>query len=1205
MYYKRFFTALSFLILSSLFMIVPSIAQDVSTTLTGTIAMIYGDPMPNSDEQPILAVYLVSDDGESIALLDLDYAIAREFQGQRVEITTNLASINALNDQNYFAPIDIMNLQVIERLEVNALLGSQPWINLLCKFSDFPDEPKTPSEYQTMFSASYPGLDHYWQEISHGNIDIAGTQTLQQWVSMPNPHSDYILAPGNGANALDFDGLVNDCVDAADSLVDFSQFVGINLIFSGPLNGRGWGGQWSLTVDGPQRNFRVTWLPPWTHTHYYIAHEMGHGFNLPHSSGPSDNPPSGGGIYVSQWDVMSHGGTCALTEPSTGCIGVGTISYHLTINGWIPDEREVTVEDGSSQTITLERLNQPISNTNPLVAIVPIANSVDHFYTVEARFNDVGYDQNAPGSGIIIHDVLIGRPLDNTGDALVVDAPDGDGPAFFDVNDAGVMWTVGETYVDDTNNIAITVDSATATSFTVTISNNFVDISAPVTLFEDSNLRGASATFDEPGSYNLASDFNDEVSSIYLEDGWSVHVFEDTDEAGGYKCFTTSDYNLSNDTFNNGVSIDDNISSLVIYQQDYCDPIDIGLRNDDFFNAMSIDELPFVDMVDTDFATLADDPLPSCLSDIDATLWYSITPTTDTDMRFYTAGSDFDTTLSVWTGTRGNLTEIACNDDSHDQSQSQIDVSLSAGTTYYIMAAGTDGFLGPVGNLRFGASTDYTAPTGTIVNPEVGSSHLGPSINLQVDISNENEASSVQDVSYYYSTDGENIAGSIEWVREEPFDYDWDVSGLPDGLYYVGFYARDYAGNYNFAHLYDSWVPFYIGEDVNAIPIIEISPTPNDQDILEVTEGHSLTVNINVVDDDNVVIGFQIWDTDGIAMPPSSSLYSAVDNGNNTGEITFTPQFDDVANSPYEVTITALDTDSNIVTETFELVVNLNRQPEFPSPVPDQTMQVGETLTVTATAIDPDGDDVSYRLLGAVNRLDFVTWDSADMLTFSPTDSDDVGTYTIIVAASDGSLQRWEVFTLTVEEAPNEKPYFAPPPPDQVLNVGQTTLVTVNAVDPDGDDVSLRVIRGANLPSFITWDGVDTFTIAPRNRNHIGVYYLTVEASDGRLRKWHRFEVRVQANQQPVFTPIPDVWVGVGRTRTVTVMATDPEGQAITYRVIGAANLPDFVTWDGVDTFTIAPDSLNDRGSYRITVQASDGVTRRWERFNIRVVNPR
>ena len=119
--------------------------------------------------------------------------------------------------------------------------------------------------------------------------------------------------------------------------------------------------------------------------------------------------------------------------------------------------------------------------------------------------------------------------------------------------------------------------------------------------------------------------------------------------------------------------------------------------NDDFANATSIASLPFTDSLSTGAAsTELDEPAPSCAPS-GGSVWYSFTPAVDTYVEANTAGSNYDTTLSVYTGARGALTQIACNDDFYGL-QSRVLVQLSAGTTYYFQLGG---FFGQTGNLVF------------------------------------------------------------------------------------------------------------------------------------------------------------------------------------------------------------------------------------------------------------------------------------------------------------------------------------------------------------------------------------------------------------------------------------------------------------------------------------------------------------------------
>ena len=50
-----------------------------------------------------------------------------------------------------------------------------------------------------------------------------------------------------------------------------------------------------------------------------------------------------------------------------------------------------------------------------------------------------------------------------------------------------------------------------------------------------------------------------------------------------------------------------------------------------------------------------------------------------------TAGSNYDTILSVYSGTTGSFASQGCNDDANATPQSLLNVNVTAGTTYSIM----------------------------------------------------------------------------------------------------------------------------------------------------------------------------------------------------------------------------------------------------------------------------------------------------------------------------------------------------------------------------------------------------------------------------------------------------------------------------------------------------------------------------------------
>jgi hypothetical protein len=122
--------------------------------------------------------------------------------------------------------------------------------------------------------------------------------------------------------------------------------------------------------------------------------------------------------------------------------------------------------------------------------------------------------------------------------------------------------------------------------------------------------------------------------------------------------------------------------------------------NDDFDAAIVI-SLPFTDTQDTTEATEAlDDPEPGCHFGTSHTVWYQFTPSEDMAIAADTIGSDYDTTLSVYTGERSSLSEVACDDDAMGL-QSRVVFDATAGVTYFFMVGSYPHSDPPAGTLVF------------------------------------------------------------------------------------------------------------------------------------------------------------------------------------------------------------------------------------------------------------------------------------------------------------------------------------------------------------------------------------------------------------------------------------------------------------------------------------------------------------------------
>ena len=101
----------------------------------------------------------------------------------------------------------------------------------------------------------------------------------------------------------------------------------------------------------------------------------------------------------------------------------------------------------------------------------------------------------------------------------------------------------------------------------------------------------------------------------------------------------------------------------------------------------------------------ADDPVHTCTARADvASVWFSWTPAAACNATFHTCTSNFDTVVAVYTGACGNLTEVACNDDSNvapcpGTLQSVVTWPTTANTRYLIQVCAANA--GPGAQLNY------------------------------------------------------------------------------------------------------------------------------------------------------------------------------------------------------------------------------------------------------------------------------------------------------------------------------------------------------------------------------------------------------------------------------------------------------------------------------------------------------------------------
>ncbi|MCA1831592.1 MAG: hypothetical protein ABR548_05865 [Actinomycetota bacterium] len=122
--------------------------------------------------------------------------------------------------------------------------------------------------------------------------------------------------------------------------------------------------------------------------------------------------------------------------------------------------------------------------------------------------------------------------------------------------------------------------------------------------------------------------------------------------------------------------------------------------NDNFADATGLSKIPVTDRTNTAGAGVQPgEAQPTCISSTGATVWYRYTPRTDAPLVASTFGSDFATTLGVYTGVKMTaLQEAACDASNTPVYPARVVFRPVAGRTYSFLVGGT---FGDRGNLAF------------------------------------------------------------------------------------------------------------------------------------------------------------------------------------------------------------------------------------------------------------------------------------------------------------------------------------------------------------------------------------------------------------------------------------------------------------------------------------------------------------------------
>ncbi|HEX8262335.1 MAG TPA: hypothetical protein VF547_05620, partial [Allosphingosinicella sp.] len=301
------------------------------------------------------------------------------------------------------------------------------------------------------------------------------------------------------------------------------------------------------------------------------------------------------------------------------------------------------------------------------------------------------------------------------------------------------------------------------------------------------------------------------------------------------------------------------------------------------------------------------------------------------------------------------------------------------------------------------------------------------------------------------------------------------------------------------------------------------------------------------------------------------------------------------------------------------------------------SVEAGENQVAVTTVVAEDYDETfpTFAIVGGADAARFTIDAVSGLLQFvsapdreAPGDAGGDNVYDVIVRATDGSLfddQSIAVTVVNVDEGLAITSYVGQDHVSLAMAENGTAVGQVAAVDQDGDPVTYLIAGGADAALFridpstgaLSFAAAPNFE-APADSDGDNVYKVEVAAVSGAFTDVQAFAVTVYNSNEPLVITSngggagASVSVGENSRAVTTVAATDADGTAPTYSIVGGADSARFTIdpQTGLLQFVTAPNheaptDADGDNVYRVVVQAGDGQFTDLQTLDVRVLNLR
>ncbi|HEY2497981.1 MAG TPA: protease pro-enzyme activation domain-containing protein [Candidatus Angelobacter sp.] len=411
-------------------------------------------------------------------------------------------------------------------------------------------------------------------------------------------------------------------------------------------------------------------------------------------------------------------------------------------------------------------------------------------------------------------------------------------------------------------------------------------------------------------------------------------------------------------------------------------------------------------------------------------------------------------------------------------------------------------------------------------------------------------------------------------------------------------------GSVNAANLVNTWN--------NNAPDFGLTASPTSQSVVQ---GNSVTYSAVVTAFNNYTgtISFSV-----AGLPAGATLTPPPPTVTNSGSSPITILTNNGATTPvgsYPLTITATD---GALTHTAAVTLNVTTNaPDFTfsaSPA-SQTVTQGSSVAYSAviTAVNNYTGTISFSVAGLPAGATLtppppaVTNSGSSTITILASSTTPVGTYPLTITASDGVLVHTAAVSLTVN-APDFT--FTASPASQSVVQGNSVAYSavITAVNGYTGAINFSVAglpAGATLtppPPTVTNSGSSTITILAGSTTPVGVYPLTITATDGVLVHTAAVTLSVTAPSDFTISATPasqTVTAGVNAgyqinvgsvggfngvvSLSVSIASTNPNSPVGAINPIASIN-PTSLTGSGVAALTVTTGTTTTADTYLVTV---------------------